>query len=94
MDGTEAPEFDWPWLISRLIHPTKVAVLEALASLETPLSPSELASIFDCDDWYLSKVAYHVRKLEEDGALEEVDTRRVRGALEHFYVIPSHLLRR
>jgi hypothetical protein len=93
MGGTGTPQFDWPWLISRLVHPIKVAILETLASVEAPLSPSELVSIFDQDDWYLSKVAYHARKLETDGALEEVDTRRVRGALEHFYAIPSHLLR-
>jgi hypothetical protein len=94
MDGTETPEFDWPWLISRLVHPIKVAILETLASVEAPLSPTELVGIFECDDWYLSKVAYHARRLEKDGALVEVDTRRVRGALEHFYEIPSDLLRR
>lgn len=95
MSATEgAPEFDWPWLIFRLVHPTKVAILEVLAYMDDPLSPRELVSLFDCGEWYLSKVAYHTRKLEMDGAIIEVEKRRVRGAFEHFYVIPSHLLKR
>ncbi len=33
----------------------------------------------------LGLVAYHVRMLRDDGSLELVETRRVRGSVESFY---------
>lgn len=61
-------------------HPLTVACYMRLA--ETVASPNELAEQFPED---LSKVSYHVRKLKRLGAIEEVDSRPVRGATEHFY---------
>lgn len=61
-------------------HPLTVACYMRLA--ETVASPNELA------DWLpedLGKVSYHVRKLKRLGAIEEVESRPVRGATEHFY---------
>ena len=45
-------------------------------------SPSELAKELGEP---LGNVAYHVKILEETGAIELVRTAPVRGALEHFY---------
>ncbi|MGN6254108.1 MAG: hypothetical protein ACTHO8_03900 [Solirubrobacterales bacterium] len=61
-------------------HPLTVACYMRLA--ETTASPNELAEQFAED---LSKVSYHVRKLKRLGAIEEIESRPVRGATEHFY---------
>lgn len=61
-------------------HPLTVACYMRLA--ETIASPNELTAQFGED---LSKVSYHVRKLHRLGAIEEVESRPVRGATEHFY---------
>lgn len=46
------------------------------------MSPAELSRALNAD---LSNVSYHMRRLEELQCVEEVSTRPVRGALEHFY---------
>lgn len=52
------------------------------ALTERTASPTELADLFDED---VSDVAYHVRVLKKYGCVELVDTRTVRGAVEHRY---------
>lgn len=82
--------FDWDWLVPLLIHPAKVAIVEALAWIGQPLSPTEMANLFsDNRDFYLSLISHHVRELAKVGALEMVKTRPVRGATEKFYFFPS-----
>lgn len=75
---------DWDALIGRLVHPTQVAIIEAMQWIDRPLSPVELARIFD-GEIPLSSVAYHVRRLSELDVLANVGMRQVRGAREHFY---------
>lgn len=61
-------------------HPLTVACFMRLSELTA--SPAELALFFGED---ITKVSYHVRKLAKLGAIEEVASRPVRGATEHFY---------
>jgi DNA-binding transcriptional ArsR family regulator len=67
-------------LIKALGHPVRVRALEVLNTRIA--SPSELAKELDEP---LGNVAYHVKILEENEAIELVRTAPVRGALEHFY---------
>jgi DNA-binding transcriptional ArsR family regulator len=67
-------------LIKALGHPVRVRALEILN--ERVASPSELAKELAEP---LGNVAYHVKILEENDAIELVRTAPVRGALEHFY---------
>ena len=67
-------------LIRALGHPVRVRALEVLS--ERVASPSELAKELREP---LGNVAYHVKILEENDAIELVRTAPVRGALEHFY---------
>jgi DNA-binding transcriptional ArsR family regulator len=69
-----------PRLIKVLGHPVRVRALEALSSRVA--SPSELARELGEP---LGNVAYHVKILEENDAIELVSTAPVRGAVEHFY---------
>ncbi len=67
-------------LIKSLGHPVRTRALEILN--ERVASPSELAKELNEP---LGNVAYHVKILEENNAIELVRTAPVRGALEHFY---------
>jgi DNA-binding transcriptional ArsR family regulator len=78
--------FDWGTLVSRIVHPAQVAIVEALLYMGQPLSATELRDLFnEPEDYYLSLVSYHLKKLHEVGVLEETGTRRVRGGTETFY---------
>jgi DNA-binding transcriptional ArsR family regulator len=95
MEDGRTSEFDWPALIARLVHPTKVGIIEALSGIGQPLSATDLTKLFgDPKQHYLSKVSYHARKLEKDGLLAVARRRPVRGAIEQFYVIQDDLLKR
>jgi DNA-binding transcriptional ArsR family regulator len=61
-------------------HPLRARCWVALT--QRTASPNEMARKFGED---LSNVSYHVKILKEFGVIEEVDSRPVRGALEHFY---------
>lgn len=67
-------------LIKALAHPLRHQILQAL-NLRTA-SPSDLAAELGEP---LGNVSYHVKVLAENGAIEQVKTAPVRGALEHFY---------
>jgi DNA-binding transcriptional ArsR family regulator len=62
-------------------HPLRARILRLLVERGV-MSPAELSRALPAE---LSDVSYHVRRLEKLECAELVDTRPVRGALEHFY---------
>jgi DNA-binding transcriptional ArsR family regulator len=78
MAGKEA---DNHTVLAALKHPLRRRILRVMADRK-PISPRELA---DQLDEGLSKVSYHVRVLAAQGVIEEVATKQVRGATQHFY---------
>lgn len=82
----EGRGFDWDALVPHLIHPVKVAIIEAMAWIEVPVSPRELDKAFD-EQLGVSLVSYHMRTLVDAGAVEKVRQQAVRGALQTFYVL-------
>jgi hypothetical protein len=81
-------QFNWDTLVSYLIHPVKVAIIEAMGWVDVPLSPRDLDRIFD-EQFGVSLVAYHMRTLSEVGVVERVRQRPVRGAVETFYALSA-----
>jgi DNA-binding transcriptional ArsR family regulator len=78
-------EFDWVAVIS-LVHPLKVAIIEALHYIGRPMSASEFTKLFDGESKGLSSVSYHVRALAQDNVIEKVAEREgLRGPKEKFY---------
>jgi DNA-binding transcriptional ArsR family regulator len=67
-------------LIYGLGHPLRVRCLALLC--DEPSSPRRLS---DALDENLSSVAYHMGILRDTGLIELVETRPVRGAVEHIY---------
>src|ERR1700744_4638182 len=61
-------------------HPLRATLLRIYS--ERTASPAEISRELLVD---VSKVSYHSRKLVELECAELVDTRPVRGAVEHFY---------
>lgn len=80
--------FNWDTLVPHLIHPMKVAIIEAMSWVEEPVSPRELDRMFG-DEYGVSLVAYHVRVLADIGTVEPVRQQAVRGALQTFYVLTA-----
>jgi hypothetical protein len=81
--------FDWNALVDAYIHPAKVAILEALAWVEHPLSPAEMSRQFGFPPFNLGVLAYHVRTLVDRGIVEPVYSRGVRGSRETYYFFAS-----
>jgi DNA-binding transcriptional ArsR family regulator len=75
-----------PNLAKALSHPLRQRILERL-NADGEASPTELARRLD---ERLPNLAYHVRILLELGCVELVRTRKVRGALEHYYRAIAH----
>ena len=83
-EGDEPYRFDWSGLVPKVVHPTKVEIVEALAWIGRPLSARDLCDVFD------GRVRTVADQLPRDkltalGVVEAVRTGPVRGAREHFY---------
>jgi DNA-binding transcriptional ArsR family regulator len=78
-----APESADQRLLVALRHPMRRQVLRHLQD-RGPYSPRQISD--DLDE-PLSNVSYHVRVLEEYGAVELVDPEPVRGSMQRFYKV-------
>lgn len=67
--------------ITAMSHPLRARIMRLLSDREV-MSPAQLSRELHAE---LSDVSYHVRALVKLECAEEVFTRPVRGALEHFY---------
>lgn len=88
MTAKGGERFDWGSLVPQVIHPLKVAIVEALAWVDRPLSAADLTKVIDNERYRVPNVSYHVVKLAEMGAIEVVGERQRRGAIEKFYFFP------
>ncbi len=79
--------FHWCALVPFCIHPLRVATIEALLWVGTPLSATDLKKLFDEEGKTVGLISYHVNELAKMGVLKEVRNRQVRGVTETFYKI-------
>lgn len=82
-------QVDWSHLVPRVIHPTKVAIFEALSYLGHELSSVQMERLFGDRKMHLTNISYHARALAEKRVLVVVAERQVRGAREKFYYFPQ-----
>lgn len=80
--------FGWDALVPRIVHPLKVAIIEALWWIGRPMSASDLTKVIDDEEIGLSHVSYHMVTLAKAGAIKVVRRRRIRGSTEKFYFFP------
>jgi hypothetical protein len=85
---------DWQVLVPRLIHSTKVVIVEAMLWIERPLSATELAKMTN-GTITVSAISYHLDRLVEVEALEVVaklKVRKTQGSKKEkfFYVAGEH----
>jgi hypothetical protein len=71
-------------LFERSVHPTQVAVMEAMDWIGEPFSPVQFCAM-NGHRFEVGHAGYHFRKLVDAGLIECVGQRPVRGAVEHFY---------
>jgi hypothetical protein len=95
-NGAEAGgecSFNWEVLVPAFVHPTKIAILEAMLWIGEPLSATDLTGLFgEQDGIYVGTLSYHLVTLRRVGILKHVHSRSVRGATEKFYtpiIVPS-----
>jgi DNA-binding transcriptional ArsR family regulator len=69
-------------LINAIAHPLRRRILRLLGDRRARSSPTKIAQEFQL---HVGMVGYHVRVLEQLGAIELKDEGMVRGAVEHFY---------
>lgn len=86
--GNSNAHFNWDSLVPYLIHPAKVAIIEAMEWIEVPVSPRELDRVFD-EEFGVSLVSYHMRTLADVGVVERVRQQPVRGAVQNFYSLSA-----
>jgi hypothetical protein len=84
-----AQSFDWVALVALLVHPVKVAIIEAMDWIGEPLSATDLDRLLTCQVG-VSLISYHLRKLVELGVLEPVRKDTVRGAVQTFYALSCY----
>lgn len=68
-------------LLVALRHPVRRDILRVMAE-EKAISPRQIASVLHQP---LSNVSYHVRVLADCAAVTLVNTKPVRGSMQHFY---------
>ena len=89
--GDEHPHV-WTELLPRLINPVQLLIIKALLGSGQPLSATELEERFEDPELYRSRLAYHLKMLQEGGVLEQVERRRGPGTREEsrfFFLPPS-----
>jgi DNA-binding transcriptional ArsR family regulator len=87
-------------LAKGLAHPLRAEILAFLNDQQKIASPAAMdraglgrdGAAGDPDKNKLSNISYHVRVLEDLGLVEEVDSRPVRGSVEHFYEATARML--
>jgi hypothetical protein len=74
----------WSTALFSLVHPAKIAAVEAYAFIGEPMSALLVYEVLG-HEWAFGTVAYHVRRLAEAGVLTREFVEPVRGAHEHFF---------
>jgi DNA-binding transcriptional ArsR family regulator len=71
--------------LNALRHQTRRKIMVALVASKQPMSPREFSTKVEMP---LSNASYHFRVLAQMEAITLVDTKPVRGSVQHFY-LPS-----
>lgn len=87
-EGSEPLPFSWDELVPLLVHPLRVAIIEALRHIGEPLSTADLQEVTE-EDCSLSVVSYHLVTLARVGAVEIVRRRQLGATTERFYALPG-----
>jgi hypothetical protein len=82
--------FRWDTLVSRVLHPIQLSMVEALIWIGLPISPSDLSQMYG-GEFTNSHTGYHVKVLADHGIVELSGTEQVRGVTRHLYVLTPEL---
>jgi DNA-binding transcriptional ArsR family regulator len=86
-EGSEPLPFSWDELVPLLVHPLRVAIVEALRHIGEPLSAADLQQVVE-DESSLSVISYHLTTLAQVGAVVVAGPPQTGAATERFYALP------
>ena len=86
-EGGEPLPFSWEELVPLLIHPLRVAIIEALRRTDQPLSTADLWEVLDAR-YALSVISYHLLTLAKVEVVVPTHQDRARIGSERFFVVP------
>lgn len=75
--------------VDALKHPMRREILRLAIASNKAVSPVRASHALD---EHLSNVSYHVRVLVDRGLMTPAHTERIRGAVEHFYLVEPKAL--
>jgi DNA-binding transcriptional ArsR family regulator len=87
-EGSEPLPFSWDELVPLLVHPLRVAIIEALRHIGEPLTTADLQAVIE-EDCSLSVIAYHLMALAGAGAVVMVQQHQIGPSTERFYALPG-----
>lgn len=87
-EGNEPLPFSWDELVPLLVHPLRVAIIEALRHIGEPLTTAGLQEVIG-EGCALSVISYHLTALAKVGAVVMVEQRQVGPATQRFYALPG-----
>jgi hypothetical protein len=77
----------WEKVLACEVHPVKAQVLAAMEWIDRPLSATDLMRVLARKGDHVGRLNYHLKALCQWGVIDVHSARRVRGAVETFYVI-------
>jgi DNA-binding transcriptional ArsR family regulator len=66
----ETEELEWDRLVALVLHPTKVAIIETIRRVGSPMSANDLRESYGLPEAALSGISYHLDKLVKAGVLQ------------------------
>jgi hypothetical protein len=82
-------QFIWTSLVPRLVHPAKLAIIEALIEAGRPLSAEDLKPLVPAVDGNVELLRYHAKSMVEAGVLEVASTQVGAAAEVPCFYFPS-----
>lgn len=81
--------FNWEALVPLLVHPVKVAMIEAMTWIDRPLSATDIDRLLQ-GEFGVSLLSYHLRRLAELEIIAPARRETVRGATQTFYALNGY----
>jgi hypothetical protein len=82
----DEPPFDWAALVPLVVHPVRVAIIEAMLRTGKPISATDMKHMIEPEP-SVSLLTYHFKVLASRNfrVIKQVRRRQVRGAEEKYF---------
>lgn len=81
---------DWDALVPYVLHPVRVAIIEAMRWIDEPFSAKDLDRMYDRDSPGVPAISYHFRKLRLLRVLDLYREEMIKGTTRKLYFFRGH----